>query len=154
MIIKDYITSDKALSSQGKIMGIDLGTKRIGIAMTDEARLLTTPKMIIERISNLKDFAKIANLIKENNICAIVIGFPINMDGSFNQMSHFTEKFTLELDSYLQGQVDIYYADERLTSFEAKDMAMGIAARKKQKYYDDIAASIILRDFLDMVKGN
>ncbi|HLD76987.1 MAG TPA: Holliday junction resolvase RuvX [Rickettsiales bacterium] len=152
MIIKDYTLFHKIVPSQGKIMGLDIGTKRIGVAICDETRFLTTPKVIIARQSDMKDFAKIVDLIKENAIKAIVVGFPINMNGSLNEMSEFSRKFIIKLDGFLVGKLPIFPADERLTSFEADQYAKEISSRKGQKNHDDIAASVILQDFLEMVK--
>ncbi len=153
MIIKDHALFHKSMPSQGKLLGIDVGTKRLGIAVCDELRFLATPKKIINRQSNEKDFAEIAHIFKEERAIAIVMGFPINMDGTFNEMSRFTQKFADELNKFLDDKVQIFFADERLTSFEAKEISHSISSRKKQKHFDDIAASVILRDFIDVVKG-
>lgn len=152
MIIKDHTLFSKTMPSQGKLLGIDVGTKRLGIAVCDELRFLATPKKIINRQSNEKDFAEIAKIFAEECAQAIIMGFPINMDGTFNEMSRFTQKFAEELDKFLQGKVSIFFADERLTSFEAKEISHSLASRKKQKHFDDIAASVILRDFIELVK--
>ena len=152
MIIKDHALFHKTMPSQGKLLGIDVGTKRVGIAVCDELRFLATPKKIITRQSNEKDFAEISKIFTEERAIAIVMGFPINMDGTFNEMSRFTEKFAEELDKFLDGKIKIFFADERLTSFEAKEISHSLASRKKQKHFDDIAASVILRDFIEMVK--
>ena len=148
MIIKDRESFHKIIPSQGKLLAIDVGTKRIGIADCDETRILFTPKKIITRRGNEKDFAEIKQIFYEGKMLAIVIGFPINMDGSLNAMSYFVENFSANLNNFLDNKVNIFFADERLTSFEAKDISSSISSRKKQKYYDDIAASIILRDFI------
>ncbi len=148
MIINDNTLFTKIIPSQGKLLAIDVGSKRIGIAISDETRLIATPKLIINRQSNEKDFAIIKKFCNENAVVAIIMGFPINMDGSFNEMSRFTEKFADQLDKFLQNY-PIFFADERLTSFEAKYISRELSSRKNQKYFDDIAASVILRDFLD-----
>ena len=153
MIVRDHALFHKTMPSQGKLLGIDVGTKRLGLAVCDELRFLTTPKKIINRQSNEKDFAEIARIFIEEKALAIVMGFPINMDGTFNEMSRFTQKFADELDKFLHEKVQIFFADERLTSFEAKEISHSLASRKKQKHFDDIAASVILRDFIDVVKS-
>jgi len=140
------------LPSQGKLLGIDVGTKRIGLAICDESRLIVTPKKIINRQSNEKDFTEIRKIIEENNIIAIVMGLPINMDGTLNDMSHFSEKFAIELQKFF-SEINIFFADERLTSFEAKEISLNLPSRKKQKHFDDIAATVILQDFLDLVNA-
>ncbi len=149
MIIKDNTLFHKYAPSQGKLLAIDVGTKRVGLATCDDSRLLTTPRKIINRQSNAKDFALIKDLLLEEKVVAIVIGFPINMDGTLNQMSVFSQNFAAELDKFLEEKFVIFFADERLTSFEAKEIALSIDKRKKNKHHDDIAASVILRDFID-----
>lgn len=153
MIIKDHISFHKMLPSQGKLLSIDVGTKRLGIAICDESRLIVTPKRIIERKSNEKDFHEIKKMIEENQVIAIVIGLPINMDGTLNDMSRFSEKFANDFDKFLDEKMKIFFADERLSSFEAKLIALELRSRKKQKHHDDIAATIILQDFLDLVNS-
>lgn len=152
MIITNHQLFHKLVPSQGKLLAIDVGTKRIGLATSDELRILTTPRKILVRQSNAGDFAVIQKLCEEEKIVAIIMGFPINMDGTLNEMSQFTQKFAQALDEYLGGECKIFFADERLTSFEAKDIGLTIDSRKKEKHFDDIAASVILRDFLDLVK--
>ncbi len=152
MIIKDYLLFHKFVASQGKIMALDIGTKRIGVAMCDETRFLAAPHEIIERKGDLADFAKIANLVEKNAIKALVVGFPIHMDGTLNEMSEFSRKFIIKLDEFFDKKMPIFPADERLSSFEAEEFAKQIKTRKRQKHHDDIAASVILRDFLELLK--
>lgn len=152
MTILDHISFHKKVPSQGKLLAIDIGTKRIGIAMSDVTRLLVTPTKILNRKSNFEDFTEIKRLIDENHIVAIVAGLPINMDGSANEMSEFSNKFVEELDDFLGQKMQIFLADERLTSFEAKQIGLTIKSRKYDKHFDDIAAAIILEDFLGIVR--
>lgn len=154
MTISDHISFHKLVASQGKLLAIDVGTKRIGIAMSDGSRVLATPTTIISREGNNKDFAKIKQIIDDNAVVALVVGFPINMDSTFNEMSEFTKKFIANLDEFLGGKLHIFIADERLTSFEARQIALSIKKRRNQKYYDDIAACVILKDFMDLVAIN
>lgn len=132
-------------------MAIDVGSKRLGIAKSDETRMIATPKLIINRQSNLKDFAKIKELINEFQAKALVIGYPINMDGSLIKMSEFAENFAKNLDEFLSDlNLAIFLFEERLTSFEARNFGYNkISRNHKTKHIDDIAASLILQHFLD-----
>ncbi len=159
MIFTDNILYHKELPSQGKLMALDVGTKRIGIATSDELRLLTTPKAILTRKSNFDDFTKIKDFALENSVKAIIIGFPTHMDGKPVQMTEFVENFAKNFDDFLNNnssikQLPIFLFDERLSSFEAKEFAREIKSRKKQKHYDDIAASVILKDFIAFVQNS
>lgn len=144
----------KNLPNVGAVMGIDIGSKRIGIAISDQTRLIATPKLIINRQSNQKDFEKILELVNEYKISAIVLGYPINMDGSEIPMSQFAENFGQNLDEFLdkflECKLPIFFFEERLTSFEARQIGYSkISRNHKSKFIDDIAASLILQHFLD-----
>jgi len=152
MIIYDKELFHKIVSSQGKLMAIDVGTKRIGIAACDELRFIASPKKIINRTNIDNDLLLIKEFAVNNLIKAIVVGFPLHMDGKLNNMSEYCNKFAIELDSYLKKnncELHIIFADERLTSFEAYDISREIPKRKKQKHHDDIAAAFILQRFID-----
>ncbi len=152
MIYSDLNQVNQALPSKGRLMALDLGTKRIGIALSDETRLIATPKLVINRQSNEVDFGKIKNFIAENRVAAIVIGRPIDMDGNRTPMTEFSEKFTKNFDEFLEKNFPIFLFEERLTSFEAKEIDASELSRKKSKFIDDIAASFILQHFLDAIK--
>lgn len=141
------------LPKNGRLLGIDIGTKRIGIAVSDESRLIATPKLIINRQSNLKDFTKIKEIIDEYKIIGIVAGIPINLDDSEVPMTIFANNFCKNLDEFLEEKLPIFFCDERLTSFEAREIDSSKLSRKKnksgRKHVDDIAASLILQGFID-----
>lgn len=142
---------NQALPAKGRLMALDVGTKRIGIALSDESRFLATPKLIINRLSNQQDFEKIAKFITENQVVAAIVGRPLNMDGSAIPMTEFCERFAKNLDIFLKEKFPIFLFEERLSSFEAREIkALGGTSRKKNKFIDDIAASIILQHFLDL----
>jgi putative Holliday junction resolvase len=141
---------NQALPAKGRLMALDVGTKRIGVALCDESRFLATPKLIINRLSNQQDFEKIAKFIAENQVVAVIIGRPLNMDGSAIPMTEFCERFAQNFDTFLGEKFPIFLFEERLSSFEAREInASGGISRKKDKFIDDIAASIILQHFLD-----
>ena len=131
-------------------MAIDVGSKRIGIAKSDETRIIASPKLIINRLSNAKDFTKIFQLIAEYQISALVVGYPVNMDGSAIEISKFAQNFAENLNEFLENKFPIFLFEERLSSFEARTLGYNkISRNHKSKFVDDIAASIILQHFLD-----
>jgi putative Holliday junction resolvase len=138
-----------AIAKLGKIMAIDVGTKRLGIAISDETRLIASPKMIINRVSNQKDFEKIFNFIEENKVKIIVVGLSVRMNNENNEMTNFCQKFAYDLDIFLAKSYQIILFDERLTSFEAREINSSKLSRKKNKFVDDIAASVMLKHFMD-----
>lgn len=139
------------LPKNGRLIGIDIGSKRIGIAVSDESRFLATPKLIINRQNNLKDFTKIKDLIAEYQAIGLVCGMPIDMDDSEIPMTKFAHDFANNLNDFLENTLPIFFFDERLTSFEARELGASKISRKKNKskHIDDIAASLILQGFLD-----
>jgi putative Holliday junction resolvase len=154
MILNDLKLYHKFAPSQGKIAAIDVGTKRIGLASCDETWEFLSPKMIIECKNQQQDFTIIKNFIEENSIKAVVIGFPTHMDGKEVKMSDFVRKFCTDFNDFLENKMPIFMFDERLSSFEAEQIAKEIPNRKKQKHHDDIAAFVILRGFLNFLKYN
>ena len=149
MIFNDCAQLNQHLPAKGRLLGIDIGTKRIGLALSDETRLIATPKLIINRQSNEKDFEKIKNFIEENRVVAIVAGRPLTMAGEAQAMSQFAENFSKNLDEFLEKKLPIFLFEERLSSFEARSFNSSKLSRKKNKFVDDIAASVILQHFME-----
>lgn len=138
----------------GRILGIDLGTKRIGLAVSDETLSISTPKNILFRQNNFSDFEKILEIISEYKITAIVLGYPLHLDKSVIEMTVISEEFAKKLDELLEKKLPIFLFEERLSSFEARAIAKSGLSRKKSRgrnhnFVDDIAASLILQHFLD-----
>jgi putative holliday junction resolvase len=153
--ISNHLNQDykKYLPSKGRILAIDVGTKKIGISISDETRIIATPKLIIKRQSNQKDFAKILEFITQNFASAIVIGRPVQMDNSITKMTIFSENFAKNFDIFLEQKFPIFLFEERLSSFEAQMIDQeGISKRHNHQNIDDIASSIILQHFLDFIK--
>lgn len=148
-IFNQLENTNQVIPQSGRLLAIDVGTKRIGIALSDQSRLIATPKNIINRQSNQKDFEKIKKLIEEYQAIGIVIGIPVNMDGSPCFMTNFSIQFSENLDEFLEKKLPIFFSDERLSSFEARELNNSSLSRKRDKHCDDIAASIILQGFLD-----
>lgn len=151
-IFYDLKNTNQVIKQGGRLLAIDVGTKRLGIAISDGSRLIASPKTIIKRQGNLKDFEKIKELLQEYQVVGIIIGVPINMDGSPCAMTDFSIKFSENFDEFLEKKFPIFFCDERLTSFEAREINNSIISRKKDQHCDDIAASIILQGFLDDLK--
>jgi putative Holliday junction resolvase len=146
--LKQVLPNNKCL------MALDLGTKRIGVATSDKSGFIATPRFILKRRSNEKDFAIIKEFIVQNQIAGIVIGRPVAMDESPIAMTKFSEKFAEKFDEFLERKLPIIFFEERLTSFEARSVNLlpvhcKTLLRKKNKFIDDIAASLILQHFLD-----
>jgi putative holliday junction resolvase len=158
VIYKEFEKLNQYLPPRGRILGLDVGTKTIGVAICDEGRDICNPKLTIKRAGNSKDFAKIAQIVAENKIVGIFIGLPLNMDGSASKMSEFAENFARNLDEFLQKngtKIGIGLVDERLSSFMAEEILLEgklrNKAKNKKKVIDQVAASIILQDGLEQL---
>ena len=122
------------------IMCFDFGTKKIGVAVGQLITSTATPVSILKAKNGIPDWQKIRQLINEWQPSLLVIGLPLNMDGSECEMSRLSQKFARKLNGRFNLPVEMM--DERLTSFEAKELDKG-----RGKPVDDIAAKIILESF-------
>lgn len=135
-----------------RMMGLDYGSTTVGVAMSDVLGYTSQPKetIIREKENHLRrTLAKIAELTEENEIGLIVLGRPVRMDGTDGTRVAKTEEFREALEKRVN--VPIVWQDERLTTVEADEILeeMGIPRSERKKYIDSIAASIILRDYMN-----
>ena len=132
----------------GRIVSLDIGTKRFGVAVCDELQFTARPVGNIERVGWKKLLKQIINLLVEFDAVALVLGLPYNFDGAESEMSvearRLAKNFALSLD------IPVYLQDERITSIEAKNLLyeQGYSEKEILKRIDSEAAAIILNDFL------
>jgi putative Holliday junction resolvase len=130
------------------IAALDLGSKRIGIAVTDEAAFSAHPLCTIERRSPGADFDAIRRALGKRQLECIVVGLPVNMDGSEGPMARHARNFAARLADALKIRVELQ--DERLSSFEAERRLAGSMRRGKMKpAIDAVAAAVILEGWLE-----
>ena len=137
---------------KGRILSIDPGTKRIGIAISDEDRIICRPLPVIERSSWKKLLASIQAILNEFDAKALVIGLPLESDGSESVMSFeardMARKFKLSL------KIPLFLQDERVTSYVAKERLWSQSSQKDVRdQVDSEAAATILSDFLDRISN-
>ena len=134
--------------AEGRILALDPGTKRVGVAICDELRITTRPLEVITLESWKKLLASVKTILAGFDAKVLVIGLPLESDGEESVMSatarDMARKFSLSLD------VAVYLQDERLTSYAAKSnlWGRGVTLRETRDLVDSEAASIILSDFL------
>jgi putative Holliday junction resolvase len=147
------LTDLERLPVLGRILGLDPGTHRIGIAVCDELRVTTRAVDIITVSSWKKLLQNVKELIAELDAKALVIGLPLESDGGESEMSvharEMARKFDLSLD------IPVFLQDERVTSYDAKGRmwAEGKSPDDTHGQIDAEAAAIILADFLDRVRS-
>lgn len=132
-----------------RFLAIDLGDKRTGLAIGDDDTKIASPVTVIEVARGDALIDAIAGSIKDHAVDAMVLGLPLNMDGTEGPQAKLVRKFGQQLR--LRCGLDVHYHDERLTSFAADQQMAGSGRTHKQKkrLRDALAAAEILRDFLD-----
>ena len=139
----------KKLNKKSRIMGIDPGRKRVGIAISDENKIIATPYTTIIK-NKYSDFVKeIIKIVEENQIKGIVIGNPINMDGTASQSSQSAKDLAINLSKDVTENVTLW--DERLSSQGAFNLSNDLVSNtsKKVSKLDENSAQFILQGALD-----
>ena len=135
-----------------RALGVDLGSKRIGIAISDPSRTIASPLTMIQRSgSPRRDHAAIAALAAEEEVATIVVGLPLNMNGSVGPAAQAAIKEAEALATVVNMLVVTF--DERRTTVTADRALMegGINARARRKLVDKVAAAVMLQAWLDAV---
>lgn len=133
-----------------RVLGIDLGSKRVGVAVSDRSGTIATPLCVIERgASQRVDHNEIARLVQEEEVVAIVVGLPLNMDGTAGKAAEAALR-EVERMTTVVG-VPVYVHDERLTTVEADRVLMEqkMRAQARRRVVDKVAAAVILQSWLD-----
>ena len=136
-----------------RIMALDVGDKKIGVAISDSMLLTAQGKPTLQRTTLAADIDRLRCLIEENEVHQIIIGEPVHMDGRPSPQSRKTAKFARKLEQ--ASKIPVILWDERLTSFAAEQHLeeMGLNWRKRREHVDKIAAMLILQSYLDRVQA-
>ncbi|MFH1877908.1 MAG: Holliday junction resolvase RuvX [Candidatus Omnitrophota bacterium] len=137
-----------------RVMGIDLGSKRIGIAVSDETGILSQGKEVIADKSEKDAIARIKQLVEELDIKEIVVGFPVNMNGTIGEKAENSRMFARAISRECAIMVKLW--DERMSTMEAESVLIraDITRKKRRKVVDKLAAQIILQSYLDSLRYN
>jgi len=138
--------------SSMRVLAIDLGTKNIGIAVSDALGLTVRPLETIRKSGDEKDIARLKFLIDDLEAEAVVVGLPLRMDGTIGDAATAAMRFAEKLRARVG--VAVITQDERLTSYEAEEIMSerGYSRSKRRARSDEFAAMIILRDYLAATK--
>jgi putative Holliday junction resolvase len=144
--LADFVTT---LPASGAIAGLDFGEKTIGVALSDLRRQIATPTEIIRRTKFTEDAARLMQIVAARQICGLVLGLPLNMDGSRGPRVQSTEAFARNLTRLTD--LPIAFWDERLSTVAAERALLEAdASRKRRKeVIDAVAAGYILQGALD-----
>lgn len=141
------------IPASGKILGLDLGTKTIGVAVSDGMRYSATPLETIKRTKFTQDAERILQLVAENQVVAIILGLPLNMDGTEGPRVQSTRAFARNLAPKVN--LPIAFWDERLSTSAVTRMMIEADLRRDRRaeVVDKLAASYILQGALDRLRA-
>ena len=137
----------------GRILGLDLGERRIGLAISDPEGRLAVPLRILERRGDAADIRTITDLARAEGIEALVVGNPLTLEGNVGAQARLTQAFAQRLAK--TSGLPLHLADERLTTVQAERAPIaprrggGKSARRRRAPADDLAAAILLQSYLD-----
>ena len=138
-----------------RVLGLDYGSKTVGVAITDGAGITVQPLETIKRKEEnklRKTYARLEEIVREYEVGEIVVGLPYNMDGSIGERGLLCQEFAANVARRCQVEVNMW--DERLTTVEADETLSftGVKKEDRKTYIDQIAAVFILRDYLENKK--
>jgi putative holliday junction resolvase len=136
------------MTEPGRVLGLDLGDARIGVAISDDGRRLALPIGTI-RTGAPADLKSIAELVREHSVALVILGYPLLLSGEAGERAHHAERFAEALRAILP--VPVLLQDERLSTVEAERAlrATGAKGRVRRRHVDRSAATVILQSWLD-----
>jgi len=152
MICEDIDSFAAALCPYPSLIGLDLGTKTIGVAISDSLRLTATPIETIKRVKFTVDAARLMEMITEREIGGIILGLPRNMDGSEGPRCQSTRAFARNFSRICEHPIGFW--DERLSTVAAEKALLEADTSRKRRaeVIDHVAASYILQGALDRLR--
>ncbi len=139
------------LARDARILGLDLGTKTIGLALSDVGRTIATPFDTIRRSKLIPDLARLIEVIEAEGVGALVLGLPINMDDSEGPRCQATRQFAADL--LKAHDIPLTFWDERLSTYaaEAALLDADMSRKRRAEVIDKVAAAVILQGYLDFL---
>jgi len=136
----------------GRVMALDVGERRIGVALSDPTRVLASPLTTLKGQPRARAIEQIAALVRDYEVAELVVGLPLTLSGEVGPQAHAVQQFAEELGRSLS--VPLHLFDERLTTVAAERMMLDLGMKPEQRKarIDEVAASIILQDFLDSIR--
>ena len=136
-----------------RLIGLDLGSKRIGVSICDEKQLIATPFKTINRSTAKELIYELKNIVKENDVKGIIIGNPLNMDGSLGRSTQSVKDTSNNIEKSIDLPICLW--DERLSTVGAFNLSsqLDVNVRKREKKIDENAAAFILQGALDFLNN-
>ena len=138
---------------KSRLIGLDLGSKRIGVSICDEKQLIATPFKTINRTTTKKLINELKIIIEENNIKGIIIGNPLNMDGSSSSSTQSVKDTSDNIEKSIDLPICLW--DERLSTVGAFNLSsqLDVNVSKREKKIDENAAAFILQGAIDFLNN-
>ncbi len=136
-----------------RFMGLDVGDKRIGVAISDESALIASPRETLERTGNRRDIAHLLELARREEVSEILVGMPWNLDGTSGPQADKVSRFVDALRASTEIPIAVW--DERLSTVRAEEALIeaDVSREKRRGVVDRVAAAIILQSYLDAKRG-
>ena len=136
------------------LLALDIGERRVGVAVSNESGLIATPLTVIRRRSKAEDFARVVQLIGESGAVGLIVGHPLNTDGSAGPQARRVERYVVALTEALRLEglsVPVILWDEHGSTQRAQELMIraGRSAKYRRQQIDAAAAAVILQDYLD-----
>jgi putative holliday junction resolvase len=143
---------ERAMSKSGRLLAVDYGRKRIGLALSDELGLAAHPLVTLLRTNRRNDLFRLREICRKHGVARILVGHPLHMTGETSPMADEAALFAARLQKDLGISVEL--VDERLTTWEAAQTMAEVksSSRRKRAPIDDVAAAVLLRDYLEHKK--
>jgi putative pre-16S rRNA nuclease len=135
----------------GRILAVDYGRKKIGLALSDDLRLTAQPLTTLMRTNREKDLARLRDVCRKNSVRLIIVGHPLHITGEAGEMADEASRFATRLNKNLGIPVELM--DERLTTWEARETMGENRPARTQRPVDEVAAAILLREYLGREQG-
>ncbi len=132
-----------------RFLSMDVGSKRIGIALTDVQGRIATPYTVITRKTINKDLERIKNIINDTKSEKVIVGLPLNLSGNFTQQTQYVLAFIEKLRTILTIPIEVF--DESMTTMQAEETLIeaNVSRKKRKGVIDKLAATIILNEYLN-----
>lgn len=142
-----------------RVMALDVGHKRIGVALSDPGQVLASSLQVIERKGQQRNLAAVIQLVREYGVGKIIVGYPRGLDGTAGQQAEVVERYAALLEGALRDSsldVPVIFWDERLSTVTADRLMTeaGRKSRERRERIDAVAAAVILQDYLDASRAS
>jgi putative Holliday junction resolvase len=139
------------MSAPGRILALDVGERRIGVALSDPLQILARPLTVIHRTSRADDFARIGRLVEQESAVRVVCGYPLSLDGSEGPQGRRVRRYAEALQEAVTVPVVLW--DETYSTVDAEEMMRStqprLSPRERRHWVDAVAAAVILQGYLN-----